>query len=516
MINGYGPAESTMYSLATEPLSVDQLSAGTHDGSVGYPLAGVDAVVLDDRLEPVPPGVSGELYLSGRMLARGYAGQPARTAERFVATSSGARMYRTGDLVMWKPEISTSEISTSEGNTYRLHYLGRTDSQVKVNGVRIEPGEIEAVIHSVANVDFCVAGVRTTESGSPLLVAYVRSSGAESVDTGGLRATVAELLPTYMVPHVVVELEGELPMRNGKVDFAGLPLPALDASRTEGPDTATEYLVAEAFAAVLGGDGGDRDADFFTLGGNSLSAAEVTSLLSSSLGHVVPLRTVFEHPTVAALAARLDSLERSSTATDVVRLEPRRDPTPAPLSRNQRSMWVLNQRNTASGAYNLPICIEIDGELDVPALRQAMTDLVGRHDVLRTRYPGTPPVQVVDPPSAVTVETRLVGDIEVEALLQDFGSRGFDVAADLPVRWMLLQVSPVRHVLAVSFHHIAVDGVSMRTVVGDLLTAYGKRRVGLDPQWSPLPIQYGDFAAWEAARDVSLSSKSSGAERSTV
>ncbi|MER2086144.1 amino acid adenylation domain-containing protein [Rhodococcus sp. (in: high G+C Gram-positive bacteria)] len=505
VINGYGPAESTMYSLATEPLSVEQLSADTHDGSVGYPLAGVDALVLDDRLGPVPPGVAGELYLSGRMLARGYAGQPARTAERFVATSSGARMYRTGDLVMWKPEISTCEISTSEGNTYRLHYLGRTDSQVKVNGVRIEPGEIEAVIHSVANVDFCVAGVRTTESGSPLLVAYVRSSGAERVDTGGLRATVAELLPTYMVPHVVVDLdlEGELPMRNGKVDFAGLPLPALDASRTEGPDTATEYLVAEAFAAVLGGDGGDRDADFFTLGGNSLSAAEVTSLLSSSLGRVVPLRTVFEHPTVAALAARLDSLERSSTATDVVRLEPRRDPTPAPLSRNQRSMWVLNQRNTASGAYNLPICIEIDGELDVPALRQAMTDLVGRHDVLRTRYPGTPPVQVVDPPSAVTVETRLVGDIEVEALLQEFGSRGFDVAADLPVRWMLLQVSPVRHVLAVSFHHIAVDGVSMRTVVGDLLTAYGKRRVGLDPQWSPLPIQYGDFAAWEAARDVS-------------
>ncbi|MFF1391175.1 amino acid adenylation domain-containing protein [Rhodococcus erythropolis] len=498
VINGYGPAESAMYSLATEPLSIEHLSADTHDGSVGYPLAGVDAVVLDDRLEPVPPGVAGELYLSGRMLARGYAGQPARTAERFVATSSGARMYRTGDLVMWKPESPKSE-----GNMYRLHYLGRTDVQMKVNGVRIEPGEIEAVIQSVANVDFCVAGVRSAQGGSPLLVAYVRSSDAERVDTGQLRAAVAEVLPTYMVPHVIVEIEGALPMRNGKVDFARLPAPTLDASRAQGPATATERLVAEAFTSVLGGNEDDRDADFFSLGGNSLSAAEVTSLLSSSLGLVVPLRTVFEHPTVAALAARIDSLEQSGPATDVVRLEPRRDPTPAPLSRNQRAMWVLNQRNTSSGAYNLPICIEIDGELDVPALRHAATDLVGRHDVLRTRYPGTPPVQVVDPPTPLTMETRLVADIEVEVLLREFGSRGFDVAADLPVRWMLLQVSPVRHVLAVSFHHIAVDGVSMRTVVGDLLTAYGKRRAGLDPQWSPLPIQYGDFAAWEAARDVS-------------
>ncbi|MCD2104700.1 amino acid adenylation domain-containing protein [Rhodococcus erythropolis] len=502
VINGYGPAESTMYSLATEPLSIEHLSTDSHDGSVGHPLAGVDAVVLDDRLEPVPPGVAGELYLSGRMLARGYAGQPSRTAERFVATSSGARMYRTGDLVMWKPEISKPATQKPEGNAYRLHYLGRTDAQVKVNGVRIEPGEIEAVIQSAAHVDFCIAGVRSSASGSPLLVAYVRSSGAERVDTGRLRVAVAEVLPTYMVPHVIVEIEGDLPMRNGKVDFDGLPLPALDASRTEGPDTDAEYLVAAAFAAVLGGVGDDRDADFFSLGGNSLSAAEVTSLLSSSLGHVVPLRTVFEHPTVAALAARLDSLEQIDSVTDLVRLEPRRDPTPAPLSRNQRAMWVLNQRNTASGAYNLPICIEIVGELDVSALRHAATDLVGRHDVLRTRYPGTPPVQVVDPPSSVTVETRLVGDIEVEVLLREFGSRGFDVAADLPVRWMLLQLSPVRHVLAVSFHHIAVDGVSMRTVVGDLLTAYGKRRAGLDPQWPPLPIQYGDFAAWEAASDV--------------
>lgn len=498
VINGYGPAESTMYSLATEPLSIEQLSGDTHDGSIGYPLAGVDAVVLDDRLEPVPPGVAGELYLSGRMLARGYAGQPARTAERFVATGSGARMYRTGDLVMWKPESPKSE-----GNTYRLHYLGRTDVQVKVNGVRIEPGEIEAVIQSVANVDFCVVGVRSAEGGSPLLVAYVRSSGAERVDTGQLRAAAAEVLPTYMVPHAIVDIEGELPMRNGKVDFARLPSPTLDASRAEGPATATERVVAGAFGSVLGGNEDDRDADFFSLGGNSLSAAEVTSLLSSTLGLVVPLRTVFEHPTVAALAARLDSFEQNDSVTDLVRLEPRRDPTPAPLSRNQRAMWVLNQRNTASGAYNLPICIEIDGELDAAALRQAATDLVGRHDVLRTRYPGTPPVQVVDPPTSVTMETRLVADIEVEVLLREFGSRGFDVAADLPVRWMLLQVSPVRHVLAVSFHHIAVDGVSMRTVVGDLLTAYGKRRAGLDSQWSPLPIQYGDFAAWEAARDVS-------------
>ena len=348
-----------MYSLATEPLSIEQLSGDTHDGSIGYPLAGVDAVVLDDRLEPVPPGVAGELYLSGRMLARGYAGQPARTAERFVATGSGARKYRTGDLVMWKPESPKSE-----GNTYRLHYLGRTDVQVKVNGVRIEPGEIEAVIQSVANVDFCVVGVRSAEGGSPLLVAYVRSSGAERVDTGQLRAAVAEVLPTYMVPHVIVDIEGELPMRNGKVDFARLPSPPLDASRAEGPATATERLVAGAFGSVLGGDEDDRDADFFSLGGNSLSAAEVTSLLSSSLGLVVPLRTVFEHPTVAALAARLDSLEQNDSVTDLVRLEPRRDPTPAPLSRNQRAMWVLNQRNTASGAYNLPICIEIDGELD--------------------------------------------------------------------------------------------------------------------------------------------------------
>ncbi|OYD71832.1 non-ribosomal peptide synthetase [Rhodococcus sp. OK302] len=480
VVNAYGPAEATMYAIST-----GRLDGNLSEVPIGQPIVGVDALVLDEFLEPVATGVIGELYLCGKSLARGYAGRPALTAERFVASAGGRRMYRTGDLAEWKVCAGA----------YTLHYRGRSDAQLKVNGVRIEPGEINSAIRRLADAEFCATVFRSGRSGSGALVSYVRPRLGTVLDTDCVRRSLVEVLPSYMVPSAVIAVEHELPMRNGKLDVDALPLPVSAAD--ELPRTATERVLAGAYASVLGTDEIYRGTSFFELGGNSLSATMVTSRASAELERDVPLRLLFLYPRVEELAAVLDETDgpgavRSATAAV---LGPR--PDIVPLSRNQHRLWALNRRDMSSSAYNIPVAIEIRGKLEVSALASAALDLMDRYEVLRTRYPGNPPVQEVLPAPGHVLEKCRISEASLAASLLAFACEGFDLALELPIRWRLFELSATHHVLAVSVHHISADGQSLTPVVTDLLTAYRARCAGQAPRWLSTPVQYADYAVLE-------------------
>nr|WP_248950041.1 non-ribosomal peptide synthetase [Rhodococcus opacus] len=478
LINGYGPAESTMYTIATRPLS-----SGA-PVTIGTPIPGVAALVLDERLRPVPVGVPGELYLSGGALARGYAEQPGLTAERFVAGPDGTRLYRTGDLVRWR-------------GGDELEYMGRNDSQVKIRGVRVEPGEIDAAIARVADVDFAATIVRPTPTGSDSLVSYVlpRHTG---FDADGLRRRLAELLPSYLVPTAVVVLDSPPQTINGKLDLRSLPTPELGAGEHEPPATDTERAVAAVFAEVLELPEAGRGAHFFDAGGNSLLATQLTARLSEVMGRPVPLRSLFAHPTIAELATVLDGAVPEPDLRPALVSQPR--PDRIPLSRSQYRMWALNRRDPSSAAYNQPATLRLDGPLDVPALSAALADVVARHEVLRTQYPaaaGELPHQQILPAGELDLTPQDTHPESVESVVAAFASEGFDLTCEMPLRVRLLQIGPDSHVLAVVLHHIAADGWSLTPLVTDVLTAYDARRAGDTPDWAPLSIHFADYALWE-------------------
>nr|WP_241032185.1 non-ribosomal peptide synthetase [Rhodococcus pseudokoreensis] len=476
LFNAYGPAETTMYAFSTGPLVVGE------PVSIGAPVHGVSALVLDARLRPVPSGVPGELYLAGGALARGYADQPGLTAERFVAADDGARLYRTGDLVRWRKTAAAHE----------LEYLGRTDSQIKMRGVRIEPAEIDTVIVRLADVVFAGTVVRTTGAGGEMLVSYVLPTGL--LDTHDLRRRLAESLPAYLVPTAVVVLDAAPPTVNGKLDLRSLPMPELAVAENEPPHTDTECAVARVFADVLGHESVGRGTHFFDAGGNSLLATQLTARLTDSVGHVVPLRTLFAHPTVAELAEALDDAVPETDLRPALVARPR--PERIPLSRSQYRMWVLNRTDPGSPTYNLPATVRLDGELDVDALTAAFEDVIRRHETLRTRYPvdGHPCQEILDP---APLDLTPVDVRDPDEFMEQFAARGFDLTEDRPIRVALLRLHPQCHVLAVNIHHIAADGWSLTPLVADVLGAYAAHSDGVAPQENPLPLQYADYAVWE-------------------
>ncbi|PBC51089.1 non-ribosomal peptide synthetase [Rhodococcus sp. ACS1] len=476
LYNAYGPAETTMYAFSTGPLGVGE------PVSIGAPVHGVSAIVLDDRLRPVPPGVPGELYLAGGALARGYTDQPGQTAERFVAAEGGTRLYRTGDLVRWRKTAAAHE----------LEYLGRNDSQIKMRGVRIEPAEIDTVIARLADVDFAATVVRTTGAGTEMLVSYVLPNG--HLDTHDLRRRLAESLPAYLVPTAVVVLDAAPPTVNGKLDLRSLPMPELAIAENEPPHTDTERAVARVFADVLGHENVGRGTHFFDAGGNSLLATQLTARLTDSMGHLVPLRTLFAHPTVAELAEALDDAVPETDLRPALVARPR--PDRIPLSRSQYRMWVLNRTDPGSPTYNLPATVRLEGALDVAALTAAFEDVIRRHETLRTRYPvdGHPHQEILDP---APLDLTPVDVRDPDEFMEQFAARGFDLTEDRPIRVALLRLHPQCHVLAVNIHHIAADGWSLTPLVADVLSAYAAHTAGIAPQENPLPLQYADYAVWE-------------------
>ncbi|MFE3023107.1 amino acid adenylation domain-containing protein [Nocardia tengchongensis] len=477
--NDYGPTEATVWAVGGAVRPGAPIT-------IGGPAPGVRALVLDERLRPVPDGVVGELYLAGICLARGYFGRYDLTAARFVADPHGApgdRMYRTGDLVRRR--------------TGNLEYLGRTDTQVKLRGLRIELGDVEAALTAEPSVARAVAVVRDDGRGGLLAAYVVAAPGAEPVPAD-LKKAAAQRLPSYMVPSVVMVLP-DLPRTvNGKLDLDALPAPQQAARALRAPEGPAEIAVAAAFAEVLGIERVWRDDDFFALGGNSLIATRVVARVGAALDAAVPVRALFDAPTVAELAA----LVAAGATSDRPRPGPRPRPARIPLSAAQQRMWFLNRYDPGSPLYNIPGAFEIDGALDVSALRAAIDDVVARHETLRTIYPagpdGLPEQRILPPTPGATPITELdVAADDIRAALLTQLSRGFDITRETPLRVCVLRVEPERTVLALAVHHIAADGWSMAPLARDVVYAFAARTAGITPEWTPLPLQYADYALWQ-------------------
>ncbi|MEU2037101.1 amino acid adenylation domain-containing protein [Nocardia niwae] len=486
--NLYGPTEAAV--------SVTFWPAGTGDGvtvPIGQPQWNTQVYVLDSRLQPVPAGVPGELYLAGDQLARGYVRQAALTAGRFVANpfDSGARMYRTGDLALWRAPAGCER--------QRLEYLGRTDFQVKFRGQRIELGEIETALLAQPAVSQAVAAVVPSASGDRL-AAYVVPRPGEVVDRAELVAGISAVLPAYMIPSALVVLSA-LPLNaSGKLDRTALPEPVLEARAFRAARSPVEQVVAQVFADLLGAERVGIDDDFFVLGGNSLLATRTVARVNEALGSQISVRDLFEAPLVSALAARIATGGTRAARPPLTRS---RRPDRIPLSLAQQRMWLLNRIEPDSPAYHLPFAVRLTGVLDLPALRHAVADVIERHEVLRTRYPVDAegqPYQEILPAGAVLPDGIAVehGVADVADLVNELMSASFDVTTAAPVRARLF-TSGHEHLLVIVTHHIAADGSSFAPLARDLVTAYLARRGGSAPEWSPLPVQYADFAIWQHA-----------------
>jgi amino acid adenylation domain-containing protein len=496
----YGPTEVTL--CATQHLA----AAGQAVPAVlpvGRPLDNTRAYVLDPWLDPVPPGVTGELYVAGAGLARGYLGRAGLTAERFTACPfgvGGERMYRTGDLARW----------TAGGE---LVFAGRADDQVKIRGFRVEPGEIEAVLAACPGVAQAVVSAREDTPGDLRLAAYLvptgsedggsaAMAGADRAETGAglaaaVRAFAADRLPGYMLPAAVVVLD-ELPLTvSGKIDRSALPAPDYSTpSAGREPATVREEIVCGIFADLLGLDRVGPEDDFFGLGGHSLLAMRLVAQLRLKLGAEISVRAVFDAPTPAGLAALLEQAGPARVA-----LAPWPRPERVPMSYAQQRLWFQAQLEGLSAAYNIPRVLRLAGDLDTQALSGALADVAGRHEVLRTVFPaedGQPYQQILDP-ADVTWELG-VTEVTEEELAGEIAAateQPFDLTAELPLRVRLFRVAGEAYVLVVVLHHIAGDGWSMGPLARDLSVAYAARRAGEAPGWVALPVQYADYALWQ-------------------
>ncbi|MDX5312489.1 MAG: amino acid adenylation domain-containing protein, partial [Rhodococcus sp. (in: high G+C Gram-positive bacteria)] len=486
LVNMYGITETTVH-VSYREIGADLAEAGSAS-IVGVPIAGLRVYVLDTRLNPVPVGVAGEMYVGGGQLARGYLGRPDLSAARFVAdpfSADGGLLYRTGDVARW----------AVSGD---LEYLGRADDQVKIRGFRIELGEVESAVLAQQPVGQAAVIVREDAPGAARIVAYVVPADGATVDVEELRAGAGALVPEYMVPSAFVVIDAIPLTVNGKLDRRALPEPVFETRVFRAPSTPVEEIVAGTFAEVLGVERVGADDDFFELGGNSLIATQVVSRLGAALDTQVPVRTLFEASTVAALAARV---EQDATGGARVPLTARTRPERIPLSPAQQRMWFLNRFDPESTAYNIPMALRLTGDLDVDALRAAVADLVARHETLRTVYPETNsgPVQDIRPATAVPVDLDPI-DVpaaELEPRLRELASTGFDVTREIPLRIALLRLAPTEYVLVTVVHHIAADGSSMVPMVRDVMTAYAARSAGTEPAWAPLELQYADYALWQ-------------------
>ncbi|MGH4036179.1 amino acid adenylation domain-containing protein, partial [Actinomycetota bacterium Odt1-20B] len=486
LVNMYGITETTVH---VSHLALDAPSAAAGPGSmIGGAIPDLRIYVLDGGLRPAAPGVAGEMYVAGAGLARGYLGRPELTAGRFVADPfgpPGTRMYRTGDVARW----------TEDGG---LEFVGRADDQVKIRGFRIELGEIEAVLAAHPAVAQVAVVVREDRPGDKRLVAYlVPAAGHTPAEAAQARAHAVRDLPGYMVPAAFVPLDA-LPLTpNGKLNRKALPAPDLGGGEQgRAPRTPREEILCGLFAEVLGLDEVFADGHFFELGGHSLLATRLVSRVRAALGVELAIRTLFEAPTVSALAERVDEAAAARPP-----LLPAVRPDRVPLSYAQRRLWFLDRLDGPGATYNIPLALRLHGTLDVAALRAALGDVVARHESLRTLFPeaaGVPYQQLLDPADArPELRVEEISELDLDAALAASAARGFDLAAELPLRAELFVLGAREQVLLLTVHHIASDGWSMTPLGRDLAAAYKARRKGGAPAWPPLPVQYADYALWQ-------------------
>ncbi|HVR99450.1 MAG TPA: amino acid adenylation domain-containing protein, partial [Thermoanaerobaculia bacterium] len=495
VLNLYGPSEDTTYSTGS------RVEPGADEPAIGRPIAGTRAYVLDRAQEPVPLGTMGELYLGGAGLARGYLGRPQETADRFVPDALGGRpgerLYRTGDLVRYRPDGE-------------LEFLGRADHQVKVRGFRIELGEIESALSRCPGVREAAVLVREDRPGDRRLVAYVAGEAQD------LESALRRTLPEPWIPSAFVLLDS-LPLTpNGKVDRRALARRAPDVTRPElesayvAPRTPVEEVVAAVWGDVLGLERVGAQDNFFTLGGHSLMATRVVSRLREALRLEVPLRDLFEAPTVSGLAGRVERALRAGQGLEVPPVQSVARDRPLPLSFAQQRLWFLDQLDPGSPAYNLPAAVRLSGSLVRPVLAAALGEIVRRHESLRTTFgpvgPGEP-VQVIAAPPEIGLVALPVVDLsalpeaarEAEALrlAGEEAQRPFDLERGPLLRVTLVATAATEHAVLLTLHHAVGDAWSIGLLVQELGTLYTAFAAGRPSPLPELGVQYADFAHWQ-------------------
>ncbi|MCY1022330.1 non-ribosomal peptide synthetase [Pyxidicoccus sp. MSG2] len=493
--NQYGPTEThlaTHFVLSGDPEPWPDLPL------IGTPIANASIHLLDSHLQPVPVGVPGELYIGGLQVARGYWGRPDLTVERFIpdpfGTRPGARMYRTGDQARYRADGA-------------IEFLGRRDTQVKVRGFRIELGEIEATLAKHPAVRDCVVAAREQGPGEKRLVAWVVGVEGEAPETDALKAFLKERLPEYMVPTAWVHLD-VLPLTpSGKVDRKALPDPGQETLVAYvAPRTPTEALVADIWAPLLKLPRVGANDHFFERGGHSLLATQVASRLRAALSVEFPVRVLFEAPTVAELAERLDAMPRGTTAARPPPLEPTPRDGELPLSFSQQRLWFIAQLDAGGFSYNVPFVFRLEGRLDVVALEQGLRELTRRHEVLRTTFVQVEgrPVQRIAPEPVLRLAVEDVAALPDDARqatlarrAREEAQRPFDLAVGPLVRATLLRAAEGEHVLLLVMHHIVCDGWSLGVLLRELKALYTAALAGEAPSLAPLPVQYADFARWQ-------------------
>ncbi|MEV1250027.1 amino acid adenylation domain-containing protein [Nonomuraea sp. NPDC049750] len=533
--NTYGPTECSI-DVTAWPYRPGITTGGHLSGKgtvpIGGPIDNTAIRILDAESRPVPVGVPGELCVAGDGLARGYLHNPAHTAARFVPDPygpPGGRVYRTGDLARWRADGA-------------IDFLGRLDHQVKVRGVRVEPGEVEAVLAAHPDVTAAAVAAGADPHGDTRLIAYVLPASRPDLSVDKLRLYLSERLPEPMVPDAVVVLDRFPYTPSGKLDRAALPAPdaALFVPRGGAyvaPRDPAEEVIASVFADVLGLERVGVHDSFFAAGGNSMLAMRAVSRLRETFTVPVTMGALLDAKTVAELARRLSAAQPAqpeplgpvpaaaqppadTTRTALTGPAPtgtveiasdagaRSAPGVAgehvPLSAAQRRMWLMYAMDPAGTEYLAPIALRLRGTLDEAALLAAVESVRDRHAVLRTRYEAADGEtrQVVDPPTPlkpyrVDLSGRPDPERQAAELVERWVARPFDLAAEAPLRVALARIGTDDHVLLLLTHHIACDGRSLDVIARELGDAYNALRAGERPAPEPLPVQYADYAIWE-------------------
>jgi amino acid adenylation domain-containing protein/non-ribosomal peptide synthase protein (TIGR01720 family) len=489
IINEYGPTEATVGCIS-HSINTHTFQEAEGELPIGKPFDGVKIFILDISKQWVPIGVAGELYISGRQVARGYLNNLELTKERFLDTGifegSAYKLYKTGDLARWLPD----------GN---IEFFGRTDEQIKIRGHRIEPGEIESAVKSLENITDCLVIAKPDQNGTNNLVAYIVSktgfNKTEAIES------LRKILPEYMFPLYWVELE-QLPLNSsGKVDKKQLPEPNSQATLQEGyvlPQTQTQKALATIWCDLLEIDEIGIYDNFFDIGGHSLLAIRLIASLRKEFDVEMPILMVFDHPTIFSQESVLNELKKGDVLPQIKAMP---WPERIPLSFSQERLWFIDKLE-GTRAYHLPSVLKLKGNLDTNILEKSIQAIVDRHSVLRTVYLQENGVayQSVNPKDLWQLQTMNGTSVSPDKLnetIREFVDQPFDLAKDPMVRALLVKTGKDEYVLAVTLHHIASDGWSTSILVKELVANYQAFSQGKEPEHAPLAVQYADYAIWQ-------------------
>jgi amino acid adenylation domain-containing protein/non-ribosomal peptide synthase protein (TIGR01720 family) len=501
LVNNYGPTEAT---VGTTIYDLSAANSASTEVLIGRPISNVQTYILDRYQQPVPIGVPGQLYIGGDGLARGYLNRPDLTQERFIrnpfSNEPSSRLYKTGDLARYLPD----------GN---IEFVGRYDEQVKIRGFRIELGEIETVLSAQPTVEAVVVIAREDVPDEKRLVAYIvpKKDEINQVSAKSMRNYLADHLPDYMIPSAFVTLPALPITPNGKIDRRALPAPSWRGSELEenfvAPRTTIEEVLAGIWVEVLRVERVGIHDNFLELGGHSLLAIQVISRVRDTLGVELPLRCLFEAPTVAELAQYVETVGKHCPKLLFPPIQPVARTQNLPLSFGQEQLWILHQLASDTPVYNEPSTIRLPGNVNIAALEKALNEIVKRHEILRTTYKMVDgqPYQAIAPSLSVplpVVDLRSLPTSEREAealrLATQEARQPFDLTSGPLLRATLMQLDETDYRLFLAAHHIVDDGISSYSVfLPELQTLYQAFCAGFPSPLKELPIQYADFAVWQ-------------------